>query len=157
MTADQAALLRMLFNTTPVAALSTLRDGEPAVSMVPFALLPATGALAIHVSALAGHTRDMQIDPRVALLVMARPDEHTPPQALPRVSLQGEAVPCPSAHPEHTVARAAYLARFADAAPMFDFADFSLWLIQPRSLRLVGGFAQARTLAPEDLLLALAG
>jgi putative heme iron utilization protein len=106
---------------------------------------------------LAGHTRDMQLDPRVAVLVTAPLEGLASPQALPRVSLQGEAAPCPAAHADHAAARAACLARFADAAPMFGFADFSLWLIRPRTLRLVGGFAQARTLAAEDLVAALNG
>ena len=36
--------------------------------------------------------------------------------------------------------------RFPSAAPLFDFADFSLFLIDVTSARLVAGFAQAVTL-----------
>jgi heme oxygenase (biliverdin-IX-beta and delta-forming) len=34
---------------------------------------------------------------------------------------------------------------------MFGFSDFSLFEIVPRSLRFVGGFAQAKTLTPDGL------
>jgi hypothetical protein len=37
------------------------------------------------------------------------------------------------------------------SSDLFDFGDFSLFVIAPVSLRLVGGFAQARTLAPTAL------
>jgi putative heme iron utilization protein len=77
------------------------------------------------------------------------------PQALPRVTVQGEAQELTDDAPLYAAARAAYLARFPDSEPMFGFGDFSLFVIRPASLRLVGGFAQAKTLAPEDLVAAL--
>ena len=33
---------------------------------------------------------------------------------------------------------------------MFEFADFSLFMIQPRSVRIVAGFSQAYTLSAES-------
>ncbi|HRH77570.1 MAG TPA: hypothetical protein PK129_09520, partial [Cellvibrionaceae bacterium] len=56
-----AAALKRLINSQPVAALATLHTDasgqEPAVSMVPFAVMPG-GQLVIHISTLASHTRD---------------------------------------------------------------------------------------------------
>ena len=46
-------------------------------------------------------------------------------------------------------ARQAYLERFPDAAELFQFADFSVFLIDVHAARYVGGFAQAVTLTPE--------
>ena len=46
--------------------------------------------------------------------------------------------------------------RFPDTEPMFGFGDFSLFLIAPEAGRLVGGFAQARSLRGEEVLEALA-
>jgi putative heme iron utilization protein len=92
---DTARRLRRLLERRPVAALGTLHRGEPAVSMVPFVLPRGGISLIIHVSALATHTRDMQEHPRVSLLVMAEPDDATPPQALPRVALQADAAMLP--------------------------------------------------------------
>ena len=70
MTAEQAEALRQLLASQPVAALATLHDGEPAVSMVPWALR-ADGRFVIHVSALASHTADLRAHPEVALLITA--------------------------------------------------------------------------------------
>lgn len=141
-----AALLRRLLDTQEVAALATLHRGEPAVSMVPF-VLPAGGTqIFIHVSALATHTRDMQLHPRVALLVMAEPRAAASPQALPRVALQADAVALAPDSAAYSEASAAYLRRFPDAAQTFALADFSMWTLQPVSARLVAGFGSAHSL-----------
>lgn len=156
MTPEQADSLRAILLTQRVAALGTLHDAQPFVSMVPYALVDGGAGFVIHVSQLAAHTRDMQLHPRVSMLVMAPPAAETPPQALPRVTIQGEAEQLAEDDALYPAARAAYLERFADSAPMFGFGDFSLFVIRPVSLRLVGGFAQARTLGPDDLVAALA-
>ncbi len=151
MDADAARSLRRLLDARPVAALGTLHGGEPAVSMVPF-VLPAGGTqLIIHVSALAPHTRDMREHPRVSLLVMAEPTADVSPQALPRVALQADAVTLPRDGSDHAAARAAYLERFADAAPTFELGDFSIVALQPLSARLVAGFGRAYGLTGEAL------
>lgn len=144
---DTARMLRQLLDRRPVAALGTLHRGEPAVSMVPFVLPRGGTALIIHVSALATHTRDMQEHPRVSLLVMAEPDDTKTPQALPRVALQADAARLPREGAAYEAARAAYLARFPEAAPMFELGDFSIVTLQPVSARLVAGFGRAYSLA----------
>ncbi len=50
-----AQTLRELLRTQQVAALGTLHQGQPYVSMVPFALLPGGSGFVIHVSQLATH------------------------------------------------------------------------------------------------------
>ena len=149
MQSDQARALRELLQTQDIASLGTVRRGDPFVSMVPYALLPG-GALAIHVSRLATHTRDMEEHPGVSVMVMAARSADVMPQAVARVTLQGEAVACPPDAPGYEDARAAYLARFPESEPMFGFADFSLFRIVPRSARFVGGFAQAGSFTGED-------
>lgn len=145
MDAAAAGALKSLLATQPVAALATLHRGAPAVSMVPYAVLPG-GRFAIHVSRLASHTADMLRDPAVALLVTAPLHEGASPLALPRVSIQGQARPCPREAPEYAPAQAAYLARLPDSAELFGFADFSLFLIEPRGVRFVAGFGRAMAL-----------
>lgn len=151
MDAAQVTALRELLATQKVAALATLHRGSPAVSMVPLAWLPGQGRLVIHVSALATHTADMLATPDVAVLVTAATSSELPVHALPRVSLQGTARPCPGDASDHAVARASYLARFPDVEPLFGFSDFSLFVIAVRSARFVGGFAQALTFTGERL------
>jgi putative heme iron utilization protein len=151
MDAATSSLLRRLLDERPAAALATLHRGEPAVSMVPFVLPAGAAHLLIHVSALATHTADMLAHPRVALLVTAEAGS-TPPLALPRVSLQASAAPMPREGAETAAARAHYLARFPDAAQTFELGDFSLFALRPLSARLIGGFANAHSLAGERLL-----
>lgn len=138
MTSEQAQALRDLLARQPVAALATLHEGEPAVSMVPCALLP-DGRFVIHVSALASHTADLRAHPEVSLLIAA-------PLALPRLSVRGRAELCPPGAPGYEAARAAYLARLPESEELFSFGDFSLFAISVLSARFVGGFAQARSL-----------
>jgi putative heme iron utilization protein len=153
----RADLLRKLLGSQVVAALGTLHRGRPAVSMVPFAVSPPSRSLVIHVSRLATHTKDMEAGPAVSVLVVADRDPTVPPQALARLTIAGHARPCDAAHPEYAAARSSYLCRFPQSEPMFGFADFSLFLIEPESVRLVAGFAQAWSVGRDQYLEALAG
>jgi putative heme iron utilization protein len=80
------------------------------------------------------------------VLVVATPSIDVPAQALARATLQANAQSCPPGDPQYADARAAYLARFPDSEMMFGFADFSLFRLVPRSVRFVGGFAQATSI-----------
>jgi hypothetical protein len=147
--------LRALLRGQEIAALGTLHDDAPYVSMVPFVLLPDASRIVIHVSILAAHTRDMLADPRVSLLVVAAPTHGGSAQATARVTVQGRAERYGDDTAAHADARAAYLTRFPDSAQTFGFGDFSLFGIVPESARFVGGFAQARTISPAALAAAL--
>jgi len=59
---EHAARLVDLLRRRSTAALGTLHDGAPFVSMVPYAVLPDGAAFVVHVSRLAGHTKDMLAD-----------------------------------------------------------------------------------------------
>ena len=143
--------LKALLANQPVAALATLHGGEPAVSMVPFALLPSGIGFVIHVSRLATHTKDMLDNPAVALLVTASLAEGGSPLSLPRVSVRGRARECPPESVEYQEARSAYLAKLPDAEELFAFADFVLFTVDPGSVRYVAGFGRAMSLTPERL------
>jgi putative heme iron utilization protein len=151
----RAQALRELLEEQDVAALGTLRSGDPFVSMVPYALLSAGRGLVIHVSSLAAHTRDMTAHPAVSVLVTAERSPDVSPQALARVTLQCDARPCPPQDGDHRDAREAYLSRFPGSADTFGFADFSLFVLAPTSLRFVGGFAQAWSMTGESFVKAM--
>ncbi|MBK8791251.1 MAG: pyridoxamine 5'-phosphate oxidase family protein [Holophagaceae bacterium] len=76
---------------SPIAALGTLHEGAPFVSMVPVVPAPGGSGFLIHVSRLAQHTRDLVADARMSLLFTAPLTEDQDPLALPRVTLQGAA------------------------------------------------------------------
>jgi hypothetical protein len=151
MTPAHAQTLRDLLRTQEIAALGTLHQGQPYVSMVPFALRSGGTDFIIHVSQLAAHTKDMLASPQVSLLVIAPPTPEVIAQELARITVQGEAVQLAGGTPEHAAAKMAYLTRFPQSEMMFGFSDFSLFAIVPGSIRFVGGFAQATTISPETL------
>ncbi len=155
MTPEQTQSLRRLFDGQHISSLGTLHEGEPYVSMVPFAVLPDASALVIHVSQLSSHTADMVDSPRVSLLVVAPDTGGTPAQALARVTIQGRAEHDTSSTPGYASAREAYLSRFPQAVGTFALPDFLLFSIRPLSIRFIAGFAQALTLTPAAFATAL--
>ncbi len=66
--------LAHLIRETRLAALGTLHDGEPNLAMVSYAFARDFSAFYIHVSQLGKHTRDMENDPRVSLLITETDD-----------------------------------------------------------------------------------
>jgi putative heme iron utilization protein len=157
MTPEEFSLLRSLLIDQPVTALATLLKGEPAVSMVPFAWWPEASGVVIHVSTLSPHTRDMQQHPSVSCMVTAQLHTVETPLALPRVSLSGQARQVLRDDPAHDRAREVYLAKLPDAEPLFEFGDFSLWVIDVTSARFVAGFGRAMAVMPDALRTVMAG
>ena len=146
MNSEQMKQLRRLIARQPIAALGTLHDGAPYVSMAPFAALPDGSAIVVHVSQLTAHTKDMQADARMSLLIMDADDDADMPQARARVTIQGLATAAPAAL--WSACEEAYLDRFPDAAPIVGLGDFQFFLVRPTGARFVGGFAQAQSLSP---------
>ena len=144
-------MLRELLDSQPIASLGTIRDGDPWVSMVPFALLRHPLRFVIHVSGLAAHTGNMLGAPRVSLLVMEPESAGSSPQSRPRVTVQGIAEQQAAGSAASLAARDAYLQRFPDTSETLDLHDFSFFSIRPLSARFIGGFAQAFTLTPAQL------
>ena len=153
-----AAVLRSLLLDRSTAALATLHEGRPTASMIPFAVHqgPASLRLVTHVSGLAAHTREMRSCPDVCLLLTAAESAGTMPQALARVSIPARAEFIAADDPDRAGLEAAYLAKFPDAAPLFELGDFTIVAFVPQTARLVAGFARAVTLPPEALAAAVA-
>ncbi|MCP5539462.1 MAG: pyridoxamine 5'-phosphate oxidase family protein [Akkermansiaceae bacterium] len=145
-----------LMRSTRWAALGTVdAAGAPLVSAVAFA--PAEGALLVHVSQLAAHTRNLRERPRFSLL-LSEPDsgEATDPQTLARLTLSGGAAVVDRESGEDFAAAArAYLARFPEAEPRFGFGDFHLIRLTPESGNFVGGFGRAARLDGAKIAAAL--
>ncbi len=151
MDSEPAATLARLIRGQRTAALGTLRQGAPLVSMVLY--LPAADfcALHVHVSRLAWHTQDMLADPRVSVSIAAGDDGLRNPQLLERVSLRGAAAALPNDTREHAELKQAWLARFPESAINFELADFSFFRIAIRDARFVAGFGRIHNLSAGDL------
>ena len=120
--------------------------------MVAFSFAEDFSAFYIHVSRLGKHTRDMEIDPHVSLLIAETDDSRPDPQTLARVSLQGVAEILPKDDREYIRIKHLYLIRFPESKTLFDLGDFNLWRITPKHGRFVAGFARAFNLVPEALV-----
>src|SRR5262249_22807186 len=76
-----------------LAALGTIVEGGPLVSMVLYASEPDLSRLYLHVSRIAQHTRGLLTKPRVGLLISEPDRASRNPLTLARVSIQGVAEP----------------------------------------------------------------
>lgn len=144
--------LANLIRNTRIAALGTLHEGTPYLAMVAIAVESDFSAFHILVSRLGKHTRDMETDPRVSLLITETDDNRADPQTLARLSLNGTAEMLPRTDPHYAQAKHNYLAHFPEAEHLFSLGDFNLWRISPKSGRFVAGFAQAFNIVPEVLV-----
>ena len=149
---DNAArvILTRLIRTQRLAALGTLRDGAPFVSMVLYAEASDLSALYLHLSRLAVHTRALQSDPRAGLMISLPDPGSGDPQTLARVSIQGEAIVVARDSPDFEVTKSRYLAKFPDSERNFGLGDFDLYRIVPRAARFVADFGKIYDLKEED-------
>jgi heme oxygenase (biliverdin-IX-beta and delta-forming) len=151
MNVEELAVIATLIRGQRQAALGTLRDGAPFVSMVAYAAEPGFGGFLLHLSRLAPHTRQLLATPLVSLLICERDDGRDDIQTLARITLTGSATPLPSDSADYPTAREHYLMRLPAAAPLFDFPDFALFRLVPDEARYIGGFARIYTLTPDHL------
>lgn len=156
-TQENRELFKSIMENQKVAALATLHDGEPFVSMTPYAVAPGGAGLVIHVSSLASHTKDMVSNPSVGAMVMAPEGSSETVLALPRVSVQGRACQCERDSAEYEAIKQTYVAKFPESRELFGFGDFALYIIAVHSVRFIAGFGRAMSLSPEEFAAVLAG
>jgi len=130
------------------AVLATQAAGQPFASLVTPAFSAGFEALLL-LSSLSEHTRQLQAEPRCALLLTG-PATGPNPQTAPRLTLTGLAAPVPAE--EVAALKARWLAWHPYAALYADFGDFALWRITPGGAQLVGGFARAVRLRVAEIM-----
>lgn len=113
-------------------------DGWPFASVVPYAIDDA-GRPVILIATIAEHTRNIDADPRVSLLVQSDPPDGDV-QADARLCVMGRATVIPD--DELDAARARYLERLPEAEGYFATHDFSFRRISVERLRYIGGFGK---------------
>jgi putative heme iron utilization protein len=151
MESDAAAQLARLIRQQRVAALGTLRQGAPLVSMVSYRPEDDFSSFVLRVSRLAWHTQDMLQDSRVSLIIAETDDGRADPQTLARITLRGQAVQQPGEGDEFLRLKRAWLERFPESAVTFELADFSFWRIAPRDARYVAGLGRTYNLSAAAL------
>lgn len=95
------------------------------------------------ISRQAEHTRNIEQDPRASLLVHEQSNDV---QAGERLTLVGEAV-----RMETTAMLKARYLRFFPNTEQYFALDFSFYRLEPVTLRFIGGFSEARWIAPGDI------
>jgi len=144
-------LLIDIITNMRTAALGTIRDEAPRVSMVTCVAAQDFSAYYVHISRLAQHTVDMQKNKNVGLLITEMDNGHVDPQSLARLSIRGTAEFMENGEPGYAPVKAMYIERFPASEPLFKLADFELWRIKPKGARFVAGFSKAFNLTPEVL------
>lgn len=134
--ADNRHALRLVARSCRKAALATMLDGAPYVSLVTVAFDLDLAPILL-LSGLADHTRNLMADARCSLLLDGT-DGLPNPQTGPRVTLSGHAEQVADER-----LRARFLGRHPGAALYAGFADFALWRVVPRRAHFVGGFGRA--------------
>ncbi len=138
--AEARRFARAQFNGV-LSTLSRRLEGFPFGSVAPF-VLDHAGRPLILISEIAEHTRNIDADPRVSLIVQPySPDM----QVTGRVTVLGQAVRMA----DKAVLGARYLRHFPQAEGYFAMHDFHLYRIEPVKVRWIGGFGRIHWVEPE--------
>jgi heme oxygenase (biliverdin-IX-beta and delta-forming) len=123
-----------------LATLSKRLDGYPFGSVAPF-VTDHTGAPIILISTLAEHTKNIEADSRVSLIVHPCAQDM---QTAGRVTVTGEAIRLP----DKTSLGPRYLRYLPSAEQYFDMHDFHFYRIEPAAIRFIGGFGKIHWVEP---------
>jgi hypothetical protein len=129
-----------------LATLSQRVTGFPFGSVAPF-ILDHAGRPVILISTLAEHTRNIDADPRVSLIVQPFAADM---QSAGRVTILGKA----ERLPEKDSLGPRYLRYLPQAEGYFAMHDFQFYRIEPVRIRWIGGFGRIHWVEPADWLLA---
>jgi putative heme iron utilization protein len=128
-----------------LSTISRRVEGFPFGSVAPF-MLDHSGCPVILISTLAEHTKNINADPRVSLIVQPySPDM----QVAGRVTVLGRALRLE----DKSALASRYLRFHPQAESYFAMHDFSFYRIEPVRIRYIGGFGRIHWVEPEQYLL----
>lgn len=129
-----------------LSTISRRLDGFPFGSVSPF-ILDHAGRPVILISEIAEHTRNIEADPRVSIIVQPY---STDMQVTGRVTVIGRAERLPA----KDGLGPRYLRYFPQAEGYFAMHDFNFYRIEPVKVRWIGGFGRIFWIDPEAYLAA---
>lgn len=149
---EPVAMARTVLRTARIAALATLdpASGFPLATLTNVAT-DVDGSPLFLASKLSLHTRNIEADPRISLLVSSL-GKGDPLANSARLSVVGRAEHCTDPN-----AKRRFLARHPKAKLYADFPDFSLFRLAVLGFHPNGGFARAGEIAVGEVLLDLEG
>jgi putative heme iron utilization protein len=148
--AERARTLMYLGRTGTLSTVSRKHPGWPFGSVMPYSL-DSQGRPVFLISALAVHTQNLRTDPRTSLLV-TQPGWTGDPLAGARVTVMGQVGELPATELEST--KAAYLARYGNAASWVSFDDFAFYRLEVTEVYYVGGFGAMGWVSASDYMTA---
>lgn len=119
--------------------------GYPFGSVVPYLVSP-TGQVAIFISQLAEHTKNILVDNKVALTISDSAHSENP-VAEARITLVAEA----ALSLQQEQLRSLYREQFVDAETILSLAGFQFFELELIAVRLIAGFGEIGWLNPEQL------
>ncbi len=145
---------KRLLRCIRAGSLATLNgSGDPFASLVTVATDPA-GSPLILLSQLSAHTRHLDKDPRVSLLLAETGAGD--PLTHPRLTITGRAEKIVDKETRAAI-KMRFLARHPRAEIYVDFGDFSFWKIGMEQIHLNGGFARAARFPAARILTPIEG
>ncbi|MHB8886334.1 MAG: HugZ family pyridoxamine 5'-phosphate oxidase [Methylovirgula sp.] len=156
---DALGEAKSLLRTARAAALATLAmpSGHPFASLVNVATAP-DGSPILLLSRLAAHTRHLDTDPRLSLLLYSAFNMPSggDPLTHPRLTILGRAERVDDSA-QRQMLRARFLARHPKSSLYADFADFGFFRVAMETAHLNGGFGRAANLDADRILTPLDG
>ncbi len=119
--------------------------------MVAYAPERGLRSLLLFLSTLSEHTRNLMLEPRVALVISEPDPSIGDPQTLARLSVKGTVHIVERTSPELEAAWRTYVGCFPAAASRRVLGDFFLFRLTIVQARYVAGLGQARTIAAPEL------
>lgn len=147
---DVMAAIRDMLTSRRVLCLAATIDGEPAASLLPYAVALDFQAVYVQASTLARHTRALHAGAKVGLLVHALDTEDVDPLQVPRLMILAEVEPLEPQTDEFDAASQVFVGRLPSAEMTLGLADFLLYRLRFVRGRFVAGFAQAYNVTVED-------
>ena len=143
------AAIRDMLTSRRVLCLAATIDGEPAASLLPFAVASDLQSVYVQASTLAKHSRALEAGARVSILVHGLDTEDVDPLQVPRLTIQAVVEPLVRETDEFNAASRVFLARLPSAEMTLGLGDFTLYRLRFGQGRFVAGFAQAYDVAPD--------
>ncbi|MBI5352244.1 MAG: pyridoxamine 5'-phosphate oxidase family protein [Chloroflexi bacterium] len=151
MDAQSEKILAHIIRNTRIAALGTLRDEAPHITMIQFVTVQDFSTFYIFANRLDPHIMDLQKNKLMSLLIAETDDGRADPRTLARVSIRGSAEPMQNGEPGFTLIKKMYIERFPASEALFKNADFGLWRINPKGGRFIAGLEKAYNISLETL------
>jgi putative heme iron utilization protein len=146
---DVLAAIRELLTARRVLCLAAIIDGEPAASLLPYAVAPDMQAVYVQASQLAKHSRALAEGATVSLLVHGLDTDDADPLQVPRLTVSAVVELLERDTEAFAAGSRVFTARLPSAEMTLELADFSLYRLRLGRGRYVAGFAQAYNVGPD--------